>query len=453
VTDWTISAGFAIAVTLAGWWWVPALAPVRPPRVAHAGLAYLAGAALITLAMLGLAFVSVPITRATVLACMAASAALGWLWTRRGPARPPADVAGSIRSSLPLLAVAGVVLALATVLALLGPVHITDYFRAWGLKGLVVAHHHDLVFSEVSRNWRFYPLELSNLYAALFLLLGHADETVIRLPLLMFGWSLAAAVWWFAQLLLPPAGAALAVVLAVATPQFVTATSNGLADVALAAYITVATLAACLWIRDDGAAWAAIGGFAAGAAAWTKLEGLPAAIVILVGVLVVRRRPPPGLVTWLAWFAAFVVPWQIYQRTHDIDVAAAHFRRRFLDFPWIAEHLSRTLLETTPWGVFWPLCIGVIAVTVPLWWRTDARWLAAVTLPNLVVTAGAYVIHHRTGDPTAIHYTAHRLYLHLAPAVGVMTAAAVTVAWPAAAAPLHVAVGRLRPRRRRQAAA
>jgi len=64
--------------------------------------------------------------------------------------------------------------------------------------------------------------------------------------------------------------------------------------------------------------------------------------------------------------------------------------------------------------------------------RSDWRYLAALTLPNLVLTMGAYVVtYSRTSG--AITVTVHRLYLHLAPSVAVLTSAAALTAWSALA--------------------
>ena len=83
-------------------------------------------------------------------------------------------------------------------------------------------------------------------------------------------------------------------------------------------------------------------------------------------------------------------------------------------------------MSTSRWGVFWPLCIGLIVLTVPFWAATPYRLLAAVTLPNLVVTLGALMLHYRAGSAASLSVTAPRLYLHLAPAVATMAAAGVT---------------------------
>lgn len=434
MSGWLGATVFCGGLVAAGWWWAVVLPGARPSHIVRASLAYLVGAALVTLGMMLVALIGLPITRLTLAGCFLGSALTGWLaQSRRRPLSPRAMIQNGGRGpALALLAVAGLALVLGVAQAvLLGPVDHIDFIRAWGLKGMEVFANQSLSFPHVSRNWRFYPLEIPNVFAALYIVLGRVDETVIRLPLALYGCSMAAAMWWMVRLVLPPAPTALAVALAVTTPEFVTSMGNGLADSAVAAYITVAAVAAYLWLEDDsGTAWAALSGFAAGAAAWTKLEGAVTAVAILAGVMLVKRSiKPPGAVTWVGWFAVFLLPWEVYQRLHSIEVSRAHFRKFFPDIPWIAEHVTTTLLGVTQWGIFWPLCIVTIAATAPWWWKTRWRGLAAVTLPNLFVTAAAYIFHYRAGSAISVEATAHRLYLHLAPSIAVMTAAATHVVW------------------------
>jgi predicted permease len=197
----------------------------------------------------------------------------------------------------------------------------------------------------------------------------------------------------------------------------------------LASYVTVCVLGAYLWLLDGGSRYAALSGFAAGAAAWTKLEGTVACAAVLVAVLLVRRAwRTPGIGVWLKWFAVFIVPWQVFQRVHDIPANRSHFKTIYLHPLWILDHVARTLSETPHWGLFWPLVLGLIALTVPLWWNTPVRLLAAVTLPNLVLTLGAYVTHYRAGQADSVEATAHRLYMHIAPSLAVMAVMGATVA-------------------------
>ena len=131
----------------------------------------------------------------------------------------------------------------------------------------------------------------------------------------------------------------------------------------------------------------------------------------------------------------FTLPWQLYQRIHDIPANRSHFATLYLDLPWIVRHVSQTLVETAHWGVFWPLTLGVVALTAPFWWPTRFRMLAAVTLPNLILTLGAYMTHYRAGQADSVEATAHRLYLHVAPGVAVMAAVGATLAFGVLRAP------------------
>ena len=426
---WVVTAGGCAALVWSGLPWARALAGSRPGRWPLYGLGYLTGTALVTLGLLLVSLAGLPIGRLTL--------ALVWIGVRLTGRRfadrtPPAaaPVPGPIAPALPLLALTAATLTFGLVQALrLGPIEAVDFLKAWGLKGTAMFHDGNLQFEGLSGPNLFYPLQVSNLTGAFYVLLGRVDDSVVRLPAALFGVSLALVLWWLARELLPPAGAALAVALAVATPQFTVLMTDGLADLVLAAYVTLCALAAYRWLEDGGDGWASLSGFAAGAAAWTKLEGALSCLVILAAVLLVRRSlRTPGLGVWLAWLAVFTLPWQLYQRIHGIPLNRSHFATLYLDLPWVVRHVSQTLAETAHWGVFWPLTLGLVALTAPFWWPTRYRLLAAVTLPNLVLTLGAYMTHYRAGEADSVEATAHRLYLHVAPGVAVLAAVGATLA-------------------------
>jgi hypothetical protein len=427
VSDWLVTSLGCVALVVAGWPWAQRLPGARPTAWAAMGLAYLCGTALFTLAMLAVAFLGLDLNRLWLAVTLAAVWGAGFAAGRRPPPAPA--VAGAFWPAVVPLLLAAATLAFGLLQAFrLGSIESIDFLKAWGLKGTALFEEGNLDFSQLSGPHLFYPLEVSNLNGAFYVLLGHVDDEVVRLPAALFGIALALVLWWLARLMLPPVGAAFAVALAVMTPELTGLMTNGLADLALAAYVTVCALAAHRWL-EDGASWAPLCGFAAGAAAWTKLEGTLTCLVILAGVMVARRAiRAPGLRVWLAWFAVFVVPWQVFQRLHDIPANRSHFKTIYLDVPWILDHVSRTLAETSHWGIFWPLCLFLIAAGAPLWWSTPFRRLAAVTLPNVIFTLGAYVTHYRAGEADSVEATAHRLYLHIAPSMAVMAAASATVA-------------------------
>ena len=339
MTDWLLAAADLCRAGVGGRPWARGIPGNRPDAVATAGLAYLCGTALFTLAMLGAAFLGLELDRLTLGICLVTVRLAGRLVAGdRPPARP---VPGSFRLAVLPLALAAATLGFGVLQAFrLGGIDTIDFLKAWGLKGTSLFLDGNLDFSHLRGPHLFYPLEVSNLNGAFYVLLGRVDDEVVRLPAALFGVSLALALWWLARLMMPPAGAALAVALAVMTPQFTSLMTNGMADLVVAAYVTVCALAAYRWLEDGGSAWAPLSGFAAGAAAWTKLEGALTCLVILAGVLAVRRAlRTPGVGIWLAWFAVFVVPWQLFQRIHDIPANRAHFKKIYLDADWIVGHV------------------------------------------------------------------------------------------------------------------
>lgn len=430
--DWLLTAAVCLATVAVGWPWAAYLTGREPPWPARAALAWLAGSATVTLAMLFVVFPGLPLDRVTLAAAFAGAFAAGWALERRTPRGPPAALAaGDLLPALVLLCITVAVLVYATLLAFrLGPVDSTDFVKAWGLKGSFAFHQHSLSFSGHAGPHLFYPLLVSNLNAAVYLALGHVDDTVVRLPGALFGLAIAGSTWWLLRLRVAPVWAALGICLVVTTPTFTETMTSGLADLTEAAYLTPAVLAAFLWASGTGSDWAALAGFMAGGAAWTKLEGAPSALVLLVIVMLVRRRVrSPGVGVWLAWMAAFVVPWQVFMRIEGIPLNRSHFATVYLNVWWIAKHVASTLAETSHWGVFWPVCATVIALSAPFWWRSEWRLLGLLVIPNLLLTAGAYVTHYRAGISGSVEATAHRLYLHLAPSTAALAAVAAMTAW------------------------
>jgi hypothetical protein len=433
LTDWLETGLVCAALIWAGWPWARSIPAADPGVMASVALAYLTGTALVSLAMLGVAIVGLPLDRLTLLLCFVVVRSL-----RSSNPSLPRSVrypGMTTRTTYALVAVAVLTVGFGLIEALrLGSIESTDFLKAWGLKGVAVAVDHNLDFDHISSPNLFYPLEVSNVNGAVLIAIGHLTDSVLRVPAALYGLSLVGVTWWLLRLMMPPTAAAAAVALAVLTPEFSRQMTSGLADLALASYVTICVLAAYLWLLDGGDRWASLSGFAAGAAAWTKLEGAFTCLVILATVVIVRRAVrTPGITAWLCWFALFVVPWQVFRRLHHIPANRSHFNSLHVNIPWIVRHVSGTLAETAHWGVFWPLCLTVILVTSPLWWSTPTRWLAALTLPNAAWTLLAYVTHYRGDQAGSVEATAHRLYLHLAPSVAVLTVMCVLTATTAAA--------------------
>lgn len=423
-------AVFCAAVIAAGWPWTHVLIGDRMHPVVRVSFGYLIGAALVTLAELGAAFLHIPIVRGTVLACLVGVFAVGLVLARRGRDRDSETVPGPMRWAYALFVPIGVVMAAIAGQAVENgaPDHV-DFLRAWGKKGLEVFTDHNLNFAHLGGPHGYYPLEISNLFGSFYLLRGRPDDSVIRVELALFALALVPVMWWMCRRILPPVSSAGAIALAVCLPQFILHASRGQADLAMGVYITITVLACYLWLLDGDDRYAGLAGFAGGAAAWTKLEGAFTAAAILVVVVLVRRSlRSPGLYVALSWFVVFVVPWKLFQRIHHINFNNRHFAKLYLDVPWILRHVTESLTTFSHWGVFWPLTLAVIALTAPLWWRSPFRMLAYLTLPNLIFNLAGFVTQYRAGEANSVTATASRLYLHLAPSVAVMAAAGATLA-------------------------
>ena len=426
--DWVSTGAACAGVTVVGWPWSGFLPGERVPVPARLGLAYLCGTALTTLGLLFTTSAGLTVDRPALVLAGGLPWIGGAILVRRRELPRSATVPGRFRLAIPLLVLAIAALALGTVNAIRfdAPTHI-DFMNTWGLKAKAAFVDGNLDSTHLGHRWLYYPLNVPNLYTTTFVIRGHVDESLLRLPGSVFGIALAGVLWGFARRMMQPVAAAGAVALMAVTPVYVTSMSIGLADLPLAAYLTVSVMAAYLWVLEGGSNWAALSGFAAGAGAWTKVEGVPLALAVLL-VALVYRRPwrLREMAHWIGWFAIFTLPWQAFILIHDIPGSARHFTVRHTDLGVITLNVGRQLTSVSAWGVFWPVCLGAIAVTAPYWWGTRCRILAALVLPNVVLTMAAWITTVNTCVPCSIRGIGDRLYLHVAPGAALLTAVAVT---------------------------
>lgn len=426
--DWLSTLAACAGVTVVGWPWSAILPGELIPNPGRLGLAYLCGTALTTMGLLFTTSAGLAIGRPALVLAGGLPWLGGAILVRRRDLPRSATVPGPFGIAIPLLVVAVAALTLGTVNAIRfdAPTQI-DFMNTWGLKAKAAFVDGNLDFAHLGQRWLYYPLNVPNLYTTTFVISGHVEESLLRLPGSVFGIALAGVLWGFARRMMRPVAAAGAVALAVVTPVYVASMSIGLADLPLAAYLTVSVIAAYLWVLEGGTGWAALSGFAAGAGAWTKVEGVPLALAVLL-VALVYRRPwrLRELAPWIGWFAIFTLPWQAFMLVHDIRGSARHFTVRHTDLGVIAINVCRQLTSVSAWGVFWPVCLGAIALTASLWWRTRCRILAALVLPNVLLTMAAWITTVNTCVPCSIRGIGDRLYLHVAPSVALLTALAVT---------------------------
>ncbi len=233
----------------------------------------------------------------------------------------------------------------------------------------------------------------------------------------LFGVSLALVLWWLVRDLLPPAGAALAVALAVATPQFTVLMTDGLADLVLAAYVTVCALAAYRWLEDGGSEWASLSGLRGRrrrldeARGSVVLPGHPGGGAARAPLAAHARRSACG---WRGWRCSRCRGSCTSGSTTSRSTARTS-RRSTSTCRWIVGHVSQHARRDGALGRVLAAALALIALTRRCCGRRRTGCWRRVTLPNLVLTLGAYVTHYRAGNAGSVEATAHRLYLHLAP--------------------------------------
>ena len=181
-----------------------------PPRRIASGrwplyaLGYLTGTALVTLGLLLVSLAGLPIDRLTLAVVWLAVRFTGRRFADRTPP-PRSPVPGPLGPALPLLGLTAATLAFGMWQALrLGPIDAIDFLKAWGLKGTAMFHDGNLQFDGLSGPHLFYPLQVSNLTGAVYILVGHVDDSLVRLPAALFGVSLALVLWWLAREMMPP---------------------------------------------------------------------------------------------------------------------------------------------------------------------------------------------------------------------------------------------------------
>jgi 4-amino-4-deoxy-L-arabinose transferase-like glycosyltransferase len=235
--------------------------------------------------------------------------------------------------------------------------------------------------------------------AALFRLSGHAG---LQLAALIGPASLAALlVLYYAGLnrLYGRAAAGLATMTLASIPALATQAAGGNADVPLALYLGGASLYLLLWWRLRRPLDAMLVGLLAGGAIWTKKEGLAAAALVIVALVlgeVLRRRAPlqarlrPAIGAALA---ALVIPlpWLIFTHTvHPLGrdflpltpaVFVAHADR----LPHIVASFALQMLDFANWSLLWLVLAGVLLL--------GARRLSPCGRGLLLLLAGQLAVY------------------------------------------------------------
>jgi hypothetical protein len=222
-----------------------------------------------------------------------------------------------------------------------------------------------------------YPPLLPAMQAAVFAAAGRADAGLLPVQ----EWLLAAGFLGALSGLLVPrvSGRALApaLLLVGVTPGFAKYIGSGLADEPLAFLIALSGLALLLAQRERDGRLLGLAAILAGAAALTKQEGLPLALLVVLaaalGALVVGERRSAARTATVAIAPLLAtIAWRLWLHLNDVHYRADYSPARLLHPRWLIDHagrlhyalgqVARTLfLSTDVW-----LLIALLAIALSL---------------------------------------------------------------------------------------
>jgi hypothetical protein len=204
-----------------------------------------------------------------------------------------------------------------------------------------------------------------------------------------------------------------------ARPQLIDGFWTGQADLALTAYLTLATLAIWQWRGAPDRRWLVQAALFGAACALTKYEGAPRIAVVLLAVVLLAGlercwpRALPALVVGLAVAVAYL-PWLIFRATHGIVASSEHLGQLQ---PQALGPLLGALVSVFA-GVRTGGALLLAALTVvlagPRLIAPRYRLLSLVVLGELLATLLAFLVSETAPDVQALT-SATRLFEHFVP--------------------------------------
>ncbi|MDQ3809313.1 MAG: hypothetical protein M3336_03390, partial [Chloroflexota bacterium] len=400
---------------LSGISWPHAAAPAWPPAswALHVLVgAFLVGLAQLLLAALGIGFGSVAVV-------LLAAALMGALIRKTQlPHLAPSKrhIPQDRRERAAWLVLAALLLA-AGVRSLIVPEAGWDAYSHWGLKARAFALAGQIV--DAGTVHEYYPPLVPLLEAWLYLHRGSTSIDLAKTVWSLFGAAFAVCLTWHLRLALatPWLAPLMGTLIVLAVPQLLESFWTGQADLALTAYLTLATLALWQWQWrwrrgvTNSRGWLAQAALFAAAAALTKYEGLPRLAVLAVAVLLARQ--PTGLVTAVAGGVAYAL-WLVYRLQHGIQASGEHLSH------FQPQAIGATLVTTaavlggirTGGGVLVAVCAW--AVNIRRVFEPRVRLLTVVVLGQLLATLLAFLVSETPPELQA-RTSATRLFQHFMP--------------------------------------
>jgi len=291
--------------------------------------AFMVGLAQLVLAQTGIGFGSVPL----VLLLAAAGAlglrvALGRRSAQACPARSKLE-ALELRESVGWLLL-GLLLVSSLGRSFVVPEAGWDAFSHWGLRAQAFALAGTLV--DARSEHEYYPPLVPLLEAWLFAHRGLISLDLAKTVWAVLGGAFAVCLGWHLRLSLRVGWLApyLAIGIVLATPGLLEGFWTGQADLALTAYLSLATLAAWRWQQQPDRQWLVQAAVFGAAAALCKFEGLPRVALVCAALAIDgllarnwRAYASPVLCLLFGAVAAWLI-WTLFELSHGIVANGEH---------------------------------------------------------------------------------------------------------------------------------
>jgi hypothetical protein len=311
------------------------------------------------------------------------------------------------------------ILGAACVRSLLVPEAGWDAYSHWGLRAQAYALTGTVTSAHSEHE--YYPPLVPLLEAWLYLHRGAISIDLGKMAWALVGSAFGVCLSWHLRLSLriPWLAPYLGSAIVLSTIMLLDGFWTGQADLALTAFLTLATLAVMRWHQSPERVWLAQAAILGAAAALTKFEGFPrVGVVVLVLVIeawLARRRDPliPAAVVAAAAGAAWLL-WTGFQLTHDIPANAEHLGQfQPAALLGVLSSLVAVFAGIRTGGAFLIVVLSYVIV-----WRHLAaeplRLIGLVVLGQFVATLVAFLVSNAPPE-TEVRTSATRLFEQFLP--------------------------------------
>jgi hypothetical protein len=393
--------------------------PIEAIRGARWSLYLLSGAFLVGFSQLLLSLTNLGFASPVVTFVVAAALALALRQLTHPPPRQRYKKARLGERERYGWAALGLLLAAGTVRSFVVPEAGWDAFSHWGLKAQAFAEAGRIV--DAGTVHEYYPPLVPLFEAWLYVHRGAASIDLGKTTWALIGSAFAVCLAWHLRSALarPWLAPVFAAGIVLGATQVLEGFWTGQADLALTAYLTLATLAVWQWRGAPDRRWLVQAALFGAAAALTKYEGAPRVGVLVLVVMLIAlferclRRALPAVTIGLAVSAAYLT-WLAFRGVHGIATTSEHLSQFQ---PQAVGSVLGALV-----GVFGGVRTGGALVVVGLaavlagrrLMEPRYRLLSLVVLGQVVATVLAFLVSDTAPDVQA-RTSATRLFEHFLP--------------------------------------